>query len=81
MTDSGDSVILSLWAEHFHTFTVFIKYKGLFYNQKSQGSLIFYCVACDSVFCAPSDLLTDVLRRDRSLEQKMKFLRENDFLQ
>lgn len=24
------------------------KNQGLFYNQKSQGSLIFYCVACDS---------------------------------
>ncbi|XP_041803910.1 SET domain-containing protein 4 [Chelmon rostratus] len=33
-----------------------------------------------SVVYVDPDLLTDVLRGDRSLDQKMKFLRENDFL-
>ncbi|XP_036980264.1 SET domain-containing protein 4 isoform X1 [Acanthopagrus latus] len=34
-----------------------------------------------SVVYVHTDLLTDVLRCDRSLDQKIKFLRENDFLQ
>lgn len=32
-------------------------------------------------FCGSSELLCDVLRIDRSLDQKIKFLRENNFLQ
>lgn len=43
--------------------------------------LIYFACNAVTLVLFPPALLIDVLRGDRSLEQKMKFLRENRFLQ
>ncbi|XP_073337723.1 SET domain-containing protein 4 [Pagrus major] len=65
-----------------------LRYQQAFINYGSHDSqrlmLEYGFVApCNphSVVYVHTDLLTDVLRGDRTLDQKIKFLRENDFLQ